>query len=430
MKFEPVHLPEDRGLNGRASQTLIRKYAMCPRSAYLYQLFKGEASSAAMVRGRGFHLIAERSIRAAMEQGEATIPPEVVKAIANEVFAEEHVPFDEHDAVREMAYRWGSEIAVDPGAVVALETLFTLELAGWQVRCRIDFAEVTRGGATVVVRDWKTSKAAVPYDEIARKRPDGSLSAKNAQLVLYALALAFGVPVRVEECVMCQGTGRLLMDECGLCGGAGHTETPEPFPVAGRAQSFELSFVYPAIEDKDGKMLTRDVTLTRLELEEYRASLEATLVRLGESERTGDWPAIQSDAACSECPASSLCPIPTELRDHRGTINSVEQAREAAEVLDRRDAINAAVRKEIKAFAKAHETPIRYGADKVLEFGYTESERIADKDAMWADMDRAVRFGEPFDRARYVKVVKSTPFRQRTLSADELAEEAIGGSNE
>jgi hypothetical protein len=99
-------------------------------------------------------------------------------------------------------------------------------------------------------------------------------------------------------------------------------------------------------------------------------------------------------------------------------------------VLDRRDAINAAVRKEIKAFAKAHETPIRYGADKVLEFGYTESERIADKDAMWADMDRAVRFGEPFDRGRYVKVVKSTPFRQRTLSADELAEEAIGGSDE
>ena len=31
--------------------------------------------------------------------------PEVVKAIANEVFAEEHVPFDEHDVVREMAYR-------------------------------------------------------------------------------------------------------------------------------------------------------------------------------------------------------------------------------------------------------------------------------------------------------------------------------------
>jgi hypothetical protein len=201
-------------------------------------------------------------------------------------------------------------------------------------------------------------------------------------------------------------------------------EVPEPFPVASRAQSFELSFVYPAIEDKAGKMLTRDVTLSRLELEEYRASLEATLLRLGESERTGDWPAIQSDAACGECPASSLCPIPAELRDHRGTITTLEQAQEAAEVLDRRDAINAAVRKEIKAFAKAHETPVRYGADKVMEFGYTESVRIADKDAMWAEMERAVRFGEPFDRERHVKVVRSTPFKVRTLSADELAEEA------
>jgi hypothetical protein len=153
-------------------------------------------------------------------------------------------------------------------------------------------------------------------------------------------------------------------------------EVPEPFPVAGRAQRFDLEFVFPGIEDRDGKMLRRPVTLTRLELEEYRASLEGLLARLAHSEESGDWPAV-AGSHCVECPAQSECPIPAELRDHAGTINSVEQAREAAEVLDRRDAINAAVRKEIKAFAKAHETPIRYGADKVLEFGYTESERIA-----------------------------------------------------
>jgi hypothetical protein len=424
-RFQPVHLPEDRHLHGKASQTLLRHYNACPRSAYLYALHKGDASTPEMQRGSGLHAVTERGTSLAIEQGEPFVPPEIVKAIVNEVLADPEfaIPVEEHDYLRESAYRWAAEWAVDPVSVVAVETLFVLQLGGYEVRCRIDFAELRERGAVVYVADYKSSRAAPSFEDVSRKRPDGSLMAKNFQLVLYALVLAFGVPVRVE--MRWQDDG---LPNGGLVGR--RVEVPEPFPVAGRAQRFDLEFVFPGIEDRDGKMLRRPVTLTRLELEEYRASLEGLLARLAHSEESGDWPAIQSDAACSECPASSLCPIPTELRDHRGTINSLEQAREAAEVLDRRDAINAAVRKEIKAFAKAHETPIRYGADKVLEFGYTESERIADKDAMWADMDRAVRFGEPFDRARYVKVVKSTPFRQRTLSADELAEEAIGGSDE
>jgi hypothetical protein len=447
-RFQPVHLPEDRNLHGKASQTLLRHYNGCPRSAYLYALHKGDASTPEMQRGSGLHAVIERGTSLAIEQGEPFVPPEIVKAIVNEVLADPEfaIPVEEHDYLRESAYRWAAEWAVDPVSVVAVETLFVLQLGGYEMRCRIDFAELRERGAVVYVADYKSSRAAPAFEDVSRKRSDGSLMAKNFQLVLYALVLAFGVPVRVEECPICAAfEGRVPHDPggpidfsdgaltplvpCRECGGARRREVPEPFPVAGRAQRFDLEFVFPGIEDRDGKMLRRPVTLTRLELEEYRASLEGLLARLAHSEESGDWPAV-AGSHCVECPAQSECPIPAELRDHAGTINSVEQAREAAEVLDRRDAINAAVRKEIKAFAKAHETPIRYGADKVLEFGYTESERIADKDAMWADMDRAVRFGEPFDRARYVKVVKSTPFRQRTLSADELAEEAIGGSNE
>jgi hypothetical protein len=441
-RFQPVHLPEDRHLHGKASQTLLRHYNACPRSAYLYALHKGDASTPEMQRGSGLHAVIERGTSLAIEQGEPFVPPEIVKAIVNEVLADPEfaIPVEEHDYLRESAYRWAAEWAVDPVSVVAVETLFVLQLGGYEVRCRIDFAELRERGAVVYVADYKSSRAAPAFEDVSRKRSDGSLMAKNFQLVLYALVLAFGVPVRVEECEFCvcraglRGAGRAERAcrracPCCACEERGRIETPEPFPVAGRAQRFDLEFVFPGIEDRDGKMLRRPVTLTRLELEEYRASLEGLLARLAHSEESGDWPAV-AGSHCVECPAQSECPIPAELRDHAGTINSVEQAREAAEVLDRRDAINAAVRKEIKAFAKAHETPIRYGADKVLEFGYTESERIRDKDAMWADMDRAVRFGEPFDRGRYVKVVKSTPFRQRTLSADELAEEAIGGSNE
>jgi hypothetical protein len=41
-----------------------------------------------------------------------------------------------------------------------------------------------------------------------------------------------------------------------------------------------------------------------------------------------------------------------------------------------------------------------------------------------------VNFGEPFDRSKFVKEKHSFPLVERELSADELAEEAIGGSNE
>jgi hypothetical protein len=455
-RFEPVHLPEGRRLNGKASQTLLKHYNGCPRSAFLYALNKGDASTPEMQRGSGLHAVIERSTRAAIDQGEPFIPPEVVKAIVNEVLADPEfaIPVEEHDYLRESAYRWAGEWSVDPAAVVSAETMFVLDLAGYQVRCRIDFAELRERGAVVYVADYKSSRAAPAFEDVSRKRSDGTLMAKNFQLVLYALVLAFGVPVRVEACGRCRGTGEPLSvyqvgekidpaipavaaqvrdgkleSVCAVCGGTGRVETPEPFPVASRAQRFDLEFVFPGIEDRDGKMLRRPVTLTRLELEEYRASLEGLLARLAHSEETGDWPAV-AGSHCVECPAQSLCPIPVELRDHAGTVNTLEQAQEAAERLDREAAEHKARREELKRFAKAHEVPIRFGADQVLEFGYTESERIANKDAMWADMDRAVRYGEPFDRGRYVKVVKSTPFKQRTLSADELAEEAIGGSNE
>jgi hypothetical protein len=205
-KFEPVWLPEDRALNDRASMTLLRHYSLCQRSAFFYQRYKGEAETPEMARGKAGHLAVERAIRAAIEQGEPSIPGELVKVIANEALTEIHVPFEEHDRVREGVWRWSTETAIDPGAVVALETLFAFDVDGFQVRCRIDLAELLDGGARAAVRDWKFAVGGVPgYEEIARRRPDGSLAAKNFQLVLYGLALAFGVPVREEECPECCG---------------------------------------------------------------------------------------------------------------------------------------------------------------------------------------------------------------------------------
>jgi hypothetical protein len=403
-RFKPVFLPADRDLNGRASQTFLRHYAACPRSGYLYQLHRGETRTREMERGKALHAVLERAVRTALEHDEPAIPPELVKVIADEVLADPAyaVPFEEHDRVREMAYRWASEAGIDPGAVVAVETLFALDIAGVEVRCRVDFAELVERGEVVKVQDYKSSMAAAPFDEVARKRPDGTLAARSFQLVLYALALAFGVPVREE------GEG----DE--------RVETREPFPIAGRARHFDLEYVYPALEGRDGRMIRRPMSLTRLELDEYRVSLEGIVRRALISQSSGDWPAVVSDQACAECPASAECPIPAEVRDWRGLIDSPERA---ADALERRAVVKAeqaAISRELRAYVAAN-GPVHFGNGMVAEIGQRSSERIADKDALFAALERSVRYGEPFDRGQFVKAVDSFSLVERRVSVDEVA---------
>jgi hypothetical protein len=410
-RFEPVHLPGDRKLNGKVSQTFLKHYALCPRSGYLYALHKGTASTKEMQRGRAVHLVHEHAVKLMIEHGEVTIPPDIVKVIVNEVLAEVPVPFEEHDLIRETAYRMASEMAVDPGAVVACETLFVLEVGGYQVRCRIDFAELLEGGAVLAVEDVKSSRSAPAYEEVARKRPDGSLATKAMQLILYALAAVFGVPVREEE-----------VD-------GERVEILEPFPVGSHAQRVDLAFTFPAIEDREGKIVRRPTSLTRAELDEYRASLEGLLARVARSEETGDWPAVVSDEACSICPAAAECPIPVELRDHRGEINTPEQAAEALEVRHREKDVARAKSRELREFVKRHGA-VRYGDGMVAEIGYRVSTEIRDKDGMFDAQERAVRYGEPFERHRWVKDKESFPLVERALTADELAEEVEDGREE
>jgi PD-(D/E)XK nuclease superfamily protein len=424
MRFQPVFLPEDRALNGRVSQTFLRHYGQCPRSGFLYAMHRGEAPTRELVRGSAFHDIAFRSTLHCIEQGEVRIPPDIVKLFAQDVLSEMPVVFEDHDIVREMSYRWGAQTTFDPSRIIACETLFQLEVHGVMVRAKIDFAETIEDGAAVLVRDYKTARSAPPYEEIARVRPDdGQRAAKNFQLCLYAVLLAFGVPVRSEErqCTVCQGGG------CKACGGSGRQrdEYPEPFPVAQHAQRFDLEFVYPAIELDDGSMATRPLTLNRLELLERRESLEAKVAELLSSVETGDWPAVVSDQACSECPASSQCPIPRELRDHRGTVNTMEEAAEAYAVLDREKAEHAARTRELHKWIKTHGA--LYFDGKVAEPVLQESSRIDNKDAMFAAMERAVQYGEPFERSDFVKVIESFPIKVRDATSDEVAEMSTEG---
>ncbi len=419
-------------LERKVSMTMLRHYQACPRSGYLYSKYRGLGTSANLVRGSALHLALERALEAMVGQGEAMIPGDLMKSIVAEVLGELPVPISEHDYIRESAYRWAEEFTIDPSQVLAVEQLVVLELGGWNVRCKIDYAEARAGGMVVYVADWKSSRAAPAYEEIARRCPDGSLAGKGFQLILYALALAYGKPVRVAslECDACSGTGGHDDDLglCPLCNGDGtvREEIVEPFPLAAGAERFDLELVFPGMERSDGTMVRREVSLSRLELGEYRESLIGLLNRLAASERDGDWPAILSDEACSECPAKNECPIPLELHDHAGLINTAQDAAEASLVVEREGDRLAALRKELKAWAKGHEdVEIRYGRDKAWRFVVSESTRIDDKDAMFDAVERARELGEPFDRSKFVRETVSTNFKPVTLTPEEL-EEAEG----
>lgn len=427
-RFAPVHLPAERVPDGAVSMTALKHFQACPRSGYLYLLHKGSGQSVEMARGSAFHEVAERATRAMLVEGEAQIPGDVVKAIVQEVLSESQVPVSEHDYIREMAYRWAEQTTVDPSKVIGVEQLVEVEIGGWRVRCKLDLIEQGEDGS-VRIDDYKTSPAAPPYEELARKRKGGGLAAKQFQLVLYALAARHGNPVRVEQCGECHGEGVLYSVEggveegiCSTCDGRGHVEIPEPFPLAAGALWFDLRLVFPGTE-WDEKMVTRPVSLTPLELAEYRGSVEATLANFDLALETGDWPAIQSSEACKVCPAKKLCPIPAELRDHAGEINTVDDLREASEVLEKRADLDQALRKEIKLFMKGQGLrEVRYGRSRAWRFAYSESERIDDKEALWAAVARAVEFGEPFNKSEHVRVVGSTTLKVVELSPDELAE--------
>jgi hypothetical protein len=429
-RFAPVHLPEGRELNDKGSQTFLRHMNLCPRSAYLYQANKGGFQTVEMMRGTAVHEILERCTRTAIFQGEPMIPGDVAKAITAEVLGDPAfpVPLEEHDYVREAVYRWAAEATFDT-KLLALESLFVLDINGFEVRCKIDRAYMRDG--VVRVEDYKSGRGAPSQESVARKRPDeDGYALKAFQLILYLLALKHGRRMFVQECEVCHGTGAQV-DKwgepyvCESCDGARRFEMEDDDWTNPRAERWEAEFVFPGIETRDGEILRRGGDLTATELDEYLTSMEGLVARVRHAEESGDWPAVVSDEACGMCPAAVACPIPSELRDHRGVINSAEQAAEAAEVIDRMAAAQRAIRDEIKAFCKAHGISLRFGR-KVFEFVPRSSVRV-DREGLQEAWERHQRYGEEFRPEMFQKTSNGTDFRARDLTAEELAAEE--GSN-
>lgn len=397
-RYAPVFLPES-SRDGPFRQTFLRHYDGCPRSAFLYAKHETELpQTAEMVRGTALHAIVERSIRLMVEKGERGVPPEVVKAIVNEVLGELPVPIEEHDYIREMAFRWADETIIAPRDVVACETLFTLDVGGIQLRARLDFAERTASDR-FVVRDWKSSRWAPPFDAIARKRPgDRTLAAKGFQMAFYGVMLMFGLPA--------------------------YPGVPVAYPLATSANSIDLEYVYPGIETAEGMMLRRRVSLSRLELAEYHASFLALAARVRASERTGDWPAVVSAGACGECPCPAECPIPRALRHAATPPANAREATDVAELLYRASGEIAKARAGLKAYVKATGQPVRFGKDRIWDFTYRESRRPSK--GLDAARQLAIDRGQPFDEEAWVKTVQGTWFTERQLTDDELEIEGGG----
>jgi hypothetical protein len=420
--IEPIERPK------RLRQTVLRHASNCPRSAYLYLKHEGGAGGSQLDRGTAFHRFAERATKAIIEQGERMIPGEVAKAIVDEILEEPDLvlsPF-EADRVREMAFHWAEGVVIDPETVIAVEERFTWDVDGVTVSGTIDLARLLSDrefGAILELDDYKTTFNLPEQADYGRTRRDGTVRYTGFQGVLYSLLTLRGVP------------------SSGISG------------LGDGVNLWRPAQVFPAyLRDVEGHVFlaSRSGTITRPELADDEAYMKALIRKLiGYFAYTEEpcpvcaddpyathpphvcaggvlagqkWSAVPG-SHCSECPSPTECPLPAELRRHQGVINTPEQAQEAAEWHDRQQALLGATWKELRAYVKAHGR-LRFGRDLVLEPGHQERVEIRKREEMFAAIDRAVQFGEPFDSEAWIRRSDSSPVKRRVLTPDELAEEA------
>jgi hypothetical protein len=143
---------------------------------------------------------------------------------------------------------------------------------------------------------------------------------------------------------------------------------------------------------------------------------------LGERFASWDFPA-RSGSWCSTCPAAAECPLPAELRDHAGEINTLEQATEAWERALHVKARVAAIEREVKNFCKAHAVAIEVGD---LRWEWVPSEgralrksgRGSDWDGLQAAVVEAAEFGVPFDITEWVVPTVSNGFKKSKVTKE------------
>lgn len=394
-------------------QTLVSKFAECPRSAYLYVRYGGGALTHPLAGGSLLHRATERYIQHLIGEGELIGSPEVAKDILNEVLEESTdlmVAPDRFDSIRGMIYHFAEGFAIDPNKrVVCLETPVSVEIAGQRVTGTIDFAQAD--AYSLDITDWKSSYFNAARPDVDQNEeeyvPTKEEWPGTMQLVLYAYALATG---SIEG-------------------------APEGFNF-GETAEFRLRQVHPRqFWAHEGTMAYREAVISREALLDWRLYLETTVAKMANAFETWEFPAI-SGTHCDFCPASAECPIPAPLRKLRGEIRTVDDVRRAAILRDRHLRVADELWAGIKGFFKDKGQRVRYGRDQELFWKKIETERVKPKVevpggkkingkvALREGVERALenKLGEIDWSAYHVKSV-STRLTKRTLTPAELAAE-------
>ena len=463
-------LPEDQRPErpSRLSQTMLRHFANCRHSAYLYLKFRGGPGSHQMERGTALHRVAERMGKEALETGEPTVPHELVREIVNEVVADPDILIapSEIDGLHVQAYHLAQALAFDPETLVGIERKVVMEIGGWRIVGKIDVAWVVE--LTAGVRDYKTT---MNLPDNSAWGPgitdDGKKRIRRFlfQALLYALLLKYGRPV--SRCDTCEGRGYAATD-CGFCGGKpvgdaatwldgkprpaaacprcgetsewcvdcdGAGEIIEDTPLAPRAEKFDVGEWYPAYmyEDDQGaqRLVERSTVIELPELENHRRWLEALVGKVDHAFESGEWPAVPG-SHCNECPAQRLCPIPAVLRERAFdpetgeviVVDSNEAARAALALRDRLNADAAELWEQAKAWADQGNVIVV--GDQVYEFQPQTTKSVKKKGGNRTDWDgfleaieHAASTGEPFPVEKWIKETTSTRFKKRALRPDE-----------
>lgn len=405
-------------------QTLISKFAECPRSAYLYLKYDGGALTHPLAGGTVLHRAIERFIREILEEGEMQGVPERAKDILNEVLAESTdltVGPDRFDSMRAMMHHMAEALVLpapdSKAKVVCLETPVTVELNGHVITGTLDFAEVDEN--EVRIRDFKSAFYNVSRPEDAGDDEDEYVPTKEEwpgtfQLVLYAYALATG---------SIEGVGDEDMRK-----------------VFGGVQTFRLRQDHPRRWWKsEGTVAYREAAIDRETLLDWRLYLEAVVEKMARSIDTWQFPAVMGKH-CAFCPSSGECPIPAAPRAYAGEIRTDEDAARAALMWQRHGERRDEYWSRIKDYMKRRGGRLRFGRDLELFFKKSESDRMRRSISVEGrKMDTKEEFkaaiarrnaGQPgeIEWDTYYEKSISTRLSKRTLTDAELADEKRKGT--
>lgn len=371
-----------------ASQTLLKRFDVCPRSAALYVAYKGGAPSHNLIRGTVFHKFAEEAINMLIASDEQHMPMDVARDLMQQVIAgtDEPLPSAEQDLLRIMAHHFADGFYIhDLEKVLCVETPVEWQVGGWTIRMRVDYAYQTHPQG-IAIRDWKTAMALPSEEEFAQ----------SFQTTCYAAGIFFG--------------------------------TVDGERIGDRFAEFDVGEVFPRRVTSEGEMAIRSTVLTRDRLYDFKLTVERMLERLEDGFENGNWPAVPG-AHCTECAAPAMCPIASAFREFPADgdqrpqtierFGSLAEAEDAAMRLQFLSGETARLRKSLKAWVQEH-GPVFYGKDRVITIGYQERRSVKDYDELEFAIEGAVQFGHPFKLEDHIRRSNSTPFENRKVKPEDL----------